>query len=255
MRKAFTLIELLVTIAILAVVIALLLPAIQRVREATSRVQCVNNLHQMGIAVHTYNSAFRRFPSAGSWAWSGDGWMAQIHPFMEQNDRLYNCPSRRPRAMGVAAGTPWHPAGALSDYAGFVVEDDFWQDDGNNFGPPKVKSSYAGLLVRKNSSPKSVMADDVPRGLSNVAVVSEKRLNVSQYASGAWFDDCGWQDGFDPDVMRMSNRLPRRDANDEDGYGFGGVHPAGLNTLYGDGSVRVVEWGIDRDVWRELGRR
>jgi prepilin-type N-terminal cleavage/methylation domain-containing protein/prepilin-type processing-associated H-X9-DG protein len=90
-RLGFTLIELLVVIAIIAVLIALLLPAVQAAREAARRSQCVNNLKQLGLAVHNYVSSNAVLPvqsmyptaSAASWGWSY-GWGLGLLPYMEQ---------------------------------------------------------------------------------------------------------------------------------------------------------------------------
>jgi prepilin-type N-terminal cleavage/methylation domain-containing protein/prepilin-type processing-associated H-X9-DG protein len=95
-RRGFTLIELLVVIAIIAVLIALLLPAVQQAREAARRVQCSNNLKQLGLAMHNYHSAMQTFPpnltpggtaynyAAGSW-----GVLAFLNPYLDQSV-IYN---------------------------------------------------------------------------------------------------------------------------------------------------------------------
>src|SRR5271165_317433 len=114
-RQGFTLIELLVVIAIIAVLIALLLPAVQSAREAARRIQCTNNLKQIGLALHNYHSAVGSFPLGTTVAWARPGgnfkeytvytWSTQalMLPYLEQTN-LYNAANFNVTAQAVQPG-------------------------------------------------------------------------------------------------------------------------------------------------------
>ncbi len=95
-RQGFTLIELLVVIAIIALLIALLMPAVQKMREAAARIQCANNLRQIGLALHQYQMNYHTLPAGAHWDGATSTWRGSIYirllPYVEFNNlhKLYD---------------------------------------------------------------------------------------------------------------------------------------------------------------------
>jgi prepilin-type N-terminal cleavage/methylation domain-containing protein len=335
-RKAFTLIELLVVIAIMALLMALLLPAIQKVREAANKVMCGNNLRQIGVAMHHFYGEYHRWPHGGH-DWSnrvsyGDytstspqgspsvvqtqaaGFYLQILPYIE-GDGIYKvrdtyvkwggasqiratpieffiCPTRRSKIVSpngfawsdYAAAIPGHKYNPTLTWFGGPTPEAGQDWDGQPGLQVWWGAGWVGDLwdmgsiitrVGRLSDPAEahnvkikdikIKFGNITDGSSHTMVLGEKFIRPSKHLSNDWYDDMGWCQGWDPDVVRQTN-VPytidnenpadfRGETAAQEIYGFGGAHPSGMNALFGDNSVRTIPPNIDARVFWLLGQR
>jgi len=282
-RRGFTLVELLVVIAVIGVLIALLLPAVQAARESARRSSCTNHLKQVGLALQMYHDTYKSLPpgwlaedpaTAQPWVEGepGWGWAARILPFVEQknvskglidfnrpitdpvNDvaRLhplpgYRCPSDDgpPQFTLDSAGSP---GTALTDLA-----------TGNYigvFGTTELEDCETvplgewcqgdGVFFHHVGVPFS----DVPDGLSHTLFVGER----SSRLGGSTWTGCvaGGEEAFSR-FLGIADHTPNHPTGHFDD--FGSYHPTGTNFLVGDGSVRMITQYINERIYRGLCTR
>lgn len=255
---AFTLVEVLVVIAIIGILVAIILPAIEMAREASRRTSCANNLRQQALAVKLHVDTHKIFPTGGwggNWLGNPDagygikqpgGWIYNVLPFIEEDalrqlGRGLNG-SPRDEALRklmetsvVAFYCPSRRANRTYPYHG--------PDSLQNVQPPSdvAKTDYA--ISRKISYKKSdVMPSEVQlqgKGMSKTLLAAEKSVLATAYREGTSPGDMLIAYvGDSDDIRRSPSGSPASDKSS--GKGFGGPHPGGANAASCDGSVRFI---------------
>lgn len=279
-QRGFTLIELLVVIAIIAVLIALLLPAVQQAREAARRSQCRNNMKQVGLAIHNYESSVTCFPPVGLTlpAPQGHAMFTFILPYLDQAPLYnqinfsrsiadpvnlppmnlagktiippYNCPSTPGNKTADYGAAGYIPGGAGAYIFGTV---DYGAVTGIGspfvtFLPAGTPSGSTGLLDYN----KAVRHGDCPDGLSNTILIAEDASRIDRYemgkqVTGSYSSGGAWADYNSEYYVHGSSlggggKCAINCTNDNEIYSF---HVGGAMVLLGDGSVRFVNANID----------
>lgn len=254
LRSAFTLIELLVVVAVIGIITALLLPAVQVARESARRAQCTNNMKQIGIAVNHYEQQYGYYPPGCSECGTTPisqrfekrhAWSALLLPFLEQESlwRQLDINIRFNDEANKPAITTVVPVYLCPSTANRMEDrhDDFTSDGmactdyGGNFGTKDrdPNGEPLGMLVYN----RSFRTADVLDGLSYTWIVGES-------TGRGTIGDAGWANGrniFDT-TAHVNDKAVR--SSDE----LFSDHPGGVNVVFCDGTVKFISEQIDLDV-------
>jgi len=172
-RQAFTLIELLVVIAIIAILIGLLLPAVQKVRAAAARMECQNNLKQLGLAVHAYHDVYKAFPpnlSPNNFGYDINGkswsWISRILPYIEQGN-LYT-------------------KGSLGNSFDFATNTNNLPTFNSDLGIGVWNAQIPGLLCPADDSSTQPRTDRANTGGYPCGSTNYRGVSGSNWAWGSW---------------------------------------------------------------------
>jgi prepilin-type N-terminal cleavage/methylation domain-containing protein/prepilin-type processing-associated H-X9-DG protein len=276
-RLGFTLIELLVVIAIIAILIGLLLPAVQKIREAANRMKCSNNLHQMVIGLHNYHDTTGSFPPAyktapNTYLQPGWGWSTWILQFVEQ-DNKYRQLNPDNVVFGLGAdpalpnpaqpGTqdkltifrcPSDPAPDLNSQRQNFAMSNYRAVAGPITYPYFFENQDMGGVMFENSQ---IRITDITDGSSQTLCVGEcifdlrtgKRACIWPGMHGLdggsiWISDVMWW--VDEATAQVNGTAPQA---------FSSRHPGGAMFAFCDGSVRMFRTGTDPNIVKWLAGR